>query len=154
MERPDRKIRVCTALLVLNILFIWGNSLLPGSVSGAISHWVRDILAWILPGGSSNPDSGHGLLRKLAHLTEFACLGALFTWLFSMTHKPVIFTIACGFSVAAIDESIQRLVPGRGPSVRDVLIDTAGVLLGMVILVFGYKFIKKRKNIKFGGNKK
>ena len=153
MERTDRKIRICAALLVTNILFIWGNSLLPGSVSGAISHWVRDVLAYIFQREPSGSDSGHGLVRKLAHLTEFACLGGLFAWLFTMIHKPVIISIVCGFSVAVIDETIQRIVPGRGPSVWDVLLDTAGVLLGMAILVFGYKFIKN-KIIKFGGNKK
>ena len=145
MERTDRRLRLCATLLVLNILFIWGNSLLPGDISGAISHWVRDLFDWIIPGDSSSPDSGHSLLRKLAHLTEFACLGALLTWLFNMTHKPVFITVACGAAVAAIDETIQRLVPGRGPSLRDVFIDIAGVLLGMVILVFGYKFIKNKK---------
>ena len=145
METTNRKIRVCTALLLLNILFIWGNSLLPGSVSGAISHWLRDMLDFVLPGKSDDPNSGHGLLRKLAHFTEFACLGGLFTWLFTMIHKPAIVTIACGLPVAVIDETIQYFVPDRGPSIRDVLIDAAGVLIGMAILVFGYKFIKKIK---------
>ena len=145
MERTDRKIRLCAVLLVMNVLFIWGNSLLPGSVSGAISHWVRDVIAHIFQKEPSGSDSGHGLLRKLAHFTEFACLGALFAWLFSMTNKPKIVTIACGVTVAVIDETIQRFVPGRGPSARDVLIDSAGVLLGLCILVFGYKFIKRHK---------
>ena len=146
MEQANKKIRLCATLLVLNVLFIWGNSLLPGTVSGAISHWVRDILAYIFQREPSGSDSGHGLLRKLAHFTEFACLGALFAWLFTLIHKPVIIAMACGVSVAAIDETIQHFVPGRGPSVRDVLIDTAGALLGIGILVFGYKFIKKKKH--------
>lgn len=144
MERTDRKIRLCTALLIVNVLFIWGNSLLPGSVSGAISHFVRDILAFIFPGGSSDPDSGHGLLRKLAHFTEFACLGALFAWLFGMLSKPFSVALPCGFLVACIDETIQRFVPDRGPSFKDVLIDTSGALLGIVLLFLGYTICKKR----------
>ena len=143
MERTDRKIRLCTALLIVNILFIWGNSLLPGSVSGAISHFVRDILAFLFPGGSSDPDGGHGLIRKLAHFTEFACLGALFAWLFGMLAKPFSVALPCGFLVACIDEIIQRFVPNRGPAFKDVLIDTSGVLVGIGLLVLGYTIRKK-----------
>ena len=144
MERTDRKIRLCTTLLIVNILFIWGNSLLPGSVSGAISHFVRDILAFILPSGSSDPDSGHGIIRKLAHFTEFACLGALFAWLFGMLAKPFLVALPCGFLVACIDETIQRFVPNRGPAFKDVLIDTSGALLGIGLLFLGYTICKKR----------
>ena len=143
MERTDRKIRLCTALLIVNVLFIWGNSLLPGSVSGAISHFVRDVHAFLFPGGSSDPDSGHGLIRKLAHFTEFACLGALFAWLFGMLAKPFSVALPCGFLVACIDEIIQRFVPNRGPAFKDVLIDTSGVLVGIGLLVLGYTIRKK-----------
>jgi len=144
MERTDRKIRLCTALLVVNVLFIWGNSLLPGSVSGAISGFVRDIIALIFPMGSDDPDSGHGLLRKLAHFMEFACLGALFGWLFGMLGKPFPIALPCGFAVACIDETIQLFVPDRGPAFKDVLIDTSGALLGIVLLFLGYTICKKR----------
>ena len=123
---------------------------MPGELSGAISGWLRDLLASILPGNSQDPDAGHGLLRKLAHFTEFACLGALFTWLYSMLHKPVWLALISGFLVASADETIQRFVPGRGPSVWDVMIDTSGVLLGFVLVLVGQKLIQKRTRI-FGG---
>lgn len=132
------------ALIAVNVLFIWGNSMLPGTVSGAISHWVRDVLSFILPGRPVNPDSGHGLVRKLAHFTEFACLGALFTWLYGMLSKPILLALPCGFLVACMDETIQRFVPDRGPAFRDVLIDTAGVLAGIGLLFLGYTIRKRR----------
>lgn len=145
MIRTDRKVRLCVTLLVLNILFIWGNSLLPGSVSGAISKWVRDLLSFLFDSSNENPDAGHGLVRKLAHFTEFACLGGLFTWLFSMYKKPVVLALLCGFLVASVDETIQYFVPNRGPSVIDVLIDTSGVLLGIGSLLIGYTVRKSQK---------
>lgn len=143
MERTKRKIRISIALVVLNIVFIWGNSLLPGSVSGAVSGWLRDILAGIFPGGSGDPDSGHGLLRKLAHFSEFACLGGLLTWLFAMLQKPRVLALLCGFLVASADETIQHFVPDRGPSFIDVLIDTSGTVLGIVLVLAGYAIYKK-----------
>ena len=145
MIRTQRKLRICATLLALNLVFIWGNSLLPGSVSGAISHWLRDILALLLPDRPADPDAGHGLLRKLAHFTEFACLGALFTWLFGMLQKPMPLALLCGFAAAGIDETIQRFVPERGPSFRDVLIDTSGALVGMIFLLVGYTVFKTRR---------
>ena len=144
MERSPGRLRICITFLLLNVLFIWGNSLLPGSVSGAISHWVRDALARILGIELSHSESGHGLLRKLAHFTEFACLGALWTWLFGMIQKPALLALPSAFLVAGIDETIQRFVPDRGPSFRDVLIDTSGALLGIGLLFLGYTIFKKQ----------
>lgn len=144
IAKIKKKQRICVALLVLNVAFIWGNSLLPGSVSGAISQFVRDILAFLFSGGSTDPNAGHGLLRKLAHFMEFASLGALFAWLFAMYRKPIPVALPCGFAVACIDETIQLFVPDRGPAVKDVLIDTSGVLLGIILLFFGYIICKKQ----------
>ena len=144
MERTNKRFCLCVALLIANVLFIWGNSLLPGSVSGAISGWVRDALSFLFPGGATAPDSGHGLLRKLAHFTEFACLGALFAWLFGMHCKPLLLALPCGFLIACADETIQRFVPDRGPAFKDVLIDTSGVLVGIGLLFLGYTICKKK----------
>ena len=143
MERTNRKLRLCIVLLVVNVAFIWGNSLLPGSVSGAISGWIRDVLAAIFPGGFDEPDSGHGLLRKLAHFSEFACLGGLLVWLFAMVQKTRALALLCGVLVASVDETIQRFVPGRGPSIRDVLIDTSGVIVGIGLLLIGHTVYKR-----------
>ena len=143
MQKTDKRLRLCIALLTVNVLFIWGNSLLPGSVSGALSHWLRDVLSFIFQGGTVDPDSGHGLLRKLAHFTEFACLGALFAWLVGMLRKPLLLALPGGFLIACADETIQRFVPDRGPAFQDVLIDTSGVLIGIGLLFLGYTICKK-----------
>ena len=145
MERTENKLRLCVILLVLNVLFIWGNSLLPGSVSGAISGWVKDILASIFSFGSEDPEGGHGLLRKLAHFTEFACLGICLTWLLAMLQRHKALPLLFGFLTACVDETIQAFVPGRNPSPLDVAIDTSGVITGMILLLTGYHIYKKRK---------
>ena len=123
--------------------FIWGNSLLPGEVSGAFSDWVKEILARLFTGASEAP-SGGGLLRKIAHFTEFTCLGMCLGWLFGMLEKGKLLPFGCGVLAAAVDETIQRFVPGRGPSIRDVCIDSAGVLTGMVLLYLGHTYFKRK----------
>lgn len=146
MIRTKTRMRICTALLVLNVLIIWGSSSLPGSVSGAISGWVRDLIANLFGGGAENSDAGHGLLRKVGHFVEFSCLGVGFSWLFSMLKKPVALTLLCGFSVACVDETIQRFIPDRGPSFKDVLLDTAGVAFGLVLILVGCAIYKRKQN--------
>lgn len=147
MIRTDRRLRICTALLIANLCFIWGNSLLPGNLSGAFSEWVKNLLAAILPVGSAAP-GGSGLLRKIAHFTEFMALGMLLTWRFGMLEKGRIRPFVWGVCAACVDETIQRFVPDRGPSLKDVGIDTCGVAVGMVLLLTGHHMLKK-----YGGNK-
>ena len=155
MVRTKKRLTLCLCLLAVNLAFIWGNSLLPGKISGAFSDLVKNLLAAILPGGSS-ASSGGGLLRKLAHFTEFTCLGLLLSWLFRMLRQSswqqILFPLAAGIGAAALDETIQIFVPDRGPALKDVGIDTAGVLLGVVIISLIQKK-SKTKNYNMEENK-
>ena len=136
MVKSTKRLRICAALLAVNIAFIWGNSLLPGEISGAISDFVKSILQAIL--GTGESQSGGGLVRKLAHFTEFTCLGLLLRWLFGMLATKAWHNYSMPFlwgaAVAAVDETIQLFVPDRGPRITDVGIDTLGVVLGIVII--------------------
>ena len=143
MKRTDKRLRLSITLLICNLIFIWGNSLLPGEISGAFSDWVKSILARILPMGPDG-DSGGGLLRKVAHFTEFAALGTLLAWLHGMLQKGKLRPFLWGVAAASMDETIQCFVPDRGPAVKDVCIDSAGVLTGIILLWFGYNYVKKR----------
>ncbi len=155
MIRTDKRIRLCTALLVCNLVFIWGNSLLPGEISGAFSDWVKDILARLFAPGTEEPTSG-GLLRKLAHFTEFTALGMLLCWRAGMLGKGRKYAFLSGAAAACIDETIQIFVPDRGPAVRDVCIDSLGVLTGIALLSLGHTEWKKRSmnHHSYGGKQK
>lgn len=137
MVRTKGRLLLCACLTALNLAFIWGNSLLPGEISGMLSDWVKDILALLLQGTPGKPGGG-GLLRKLAHFTEFTCLGICLRWLFGMLQskrtQQLVLPLLCGVCAAAIDETIQCFVPLRGPSIKDVGIDSLGVVLGIVII--------------------
>lgn len=144
MIRTHRRMQLCITLLTLNLIFIWGNSLMPGEVSEAISMWIKELL---FPFGSdaAAPQVGHGLLRKIAHFMEFGCLGMILCWLVSMLRKKTWHSLIYSILAACADEGIQMFVPDRGPGIRDVLIDTAGATLGMLILLAGHAVYKKRK---------
>ena len=142
MRRTGR-IRLCVVLIALNLAFIWGNSLLPGELSGALS----DFLGRLLGLDPSAPAGGTGLLRKIAHFTEFACLGVLLSWLAHLKGEKGfhLFALALlgGLLTACIDESIQLMVPERGPSLVDVWIDTSGAALAAL---FGVYYFDSRRN--------
>jgi VanZ family protein len=74
----------------------------------------------------------HGVIRKLAHFTEYAVLGFLASRAFiSLPVRsgrilvPVIATLLV-LIVAGVDEAGQSLNPHRTGSIIDVLIDMAG----------------------------
>jgi len=83
---------------------------------------------------SSIPSLGTGLgtwdlvLRKLAHVTEYAVLGAL---LLRAIGRPLP-AFAVGVLYAASDEVHQHFVSGRHASPLDVAIDAAGIAIGLV----------------------
>lgn len=146
-----KRLWLCTALIGLCLCFIWGNSLLPGEVSAAISNWVGDALEQLLH--IHRTSSGRGLLRKIAHFMEFAALGMLLTWRMGMLKKPFWYAQLLGSLAACVDETIQCFVPGRGPGLRDVCIDSSGVFTGMILIYFGYSWVVHRRSRTLGGNK-
>ena len=151
MIRSQKRITLCGALIVLNIAFIWVNSQLPREVSAAFSGLVGQVMDWLFPSqGTMAEGEGNGILRKIAHFTEFCTLGALLSWMAGMLRqekrKRIVVPVLAGVAVACVDETIQCFVPGRGPGVLDVLIDTAGVILGVMLiwLIAAKKYAKRR----------
>ena len=148
MIRSKKRQRLCICLLALNLVFIWGNSLLPGSVSETISRWVGSLIQTLTDLPVNTSQNGHGLLRKLAHFSEFACLGVLLAWLAGMAGERGFhgwsLPLLGGMMAACVDETIQTMIPARGPSVLDVWIDTCGVAVGIGLLLLGHHLAMKR----------
>ena len=128
------------------VMFIFANSLMTAEESGAESaSWLSRLLSFF-------PFLTHNLLRKLAHFSEYALLGAHLAFLpllfpFSMKVSGPLALVA-GASVAFLDEGIQLFVPGRAGLFTDVLIDLAGFLFGgclFVLLIFLYAKRKEKK---------
>lgn len=139
MKRTKGRLAFCLLLLALMLAFIWGNSLLDATASRSFSDWIRAILRQLLgkePSGGG--EGGSRLLRKVAHFTEFCCLGLCLAWLMHMLRskisEAILLAAVSGVAVACIDECIQLFIPGRGPGIVDVLIDSGGLLLGIGLL--------------------
>jgi VanZ family protein len=99
-----------------------------------LSLWLP-VVAWaaLIFALSSVPSLDSGLswdtpLRKVAHLTEYAILGAL---LLRVVRRPVPAWLV-GVAYAATDEFHQHFVSGRNGNPVDVAIDAVGVLIGVL----------------------
>ena len=101
-----------------------------------LSVWTP-VVAWAalifvlsgIPGLSSGLGAWDVVLRKLAHLVEYAILGALL--LRAVGREPA--AVALGSLYAVTDEVHQAFVAGRQGSPLDWLIDTVGVVAGVVL---------------------
>lgn len=111
---------------------IFYNSSLPLRQSSQLSGWVTaltQLLAQHLDIQLTGDVEHH--IRKLAHFCEFALLGLLLCRSFSAWGVPKLtatgYILFLALLVAVIDEYIQAFSPGRGSSVKDVLLDFSGV---------------------------
>jgi VanZ family protein len=126
-------------------LLFWLGVIFVGSTSAmSTEHTSRSIvpfLLWLKPGMS--PRAIWIILvvaRKCAHVMEYTVL-ALLLWR-ALRSVPTLCTktlvvflavlLGCAL-FAATDEFHQTFVKSRTPSVRDVLLDVAGALLGLLI---------------------
>jgi VanZ family protein len=102
------------------LLTIW----LPVVVWAAVIFTLSSI-----PSLSTGLGTWDTILRKGAHLTEYAVLGGLLYR--ALGREPL--ALAAGIAYAASDELHQYFVHGRHASPVDVAIDAVGVAVGMLL---------------------
>ena len=141
------KKQILSILIGLNLALIWGNSMLTGLSSEAVSGGVLAFLGRFLP--VLLTEAGHTFLRKAAHFSEFALLGLLYCGRHRLVKGDTPFHLmGFGLAVACIDETIQIFTPGRASSLIDVWIDTSGFALGLVVICTAYTIYNKIKGDK------
>lgn len=137
-------------IILLNLVFIWGNSVFSQEHSHQISTMFRGFLSkfFDLEGGA-DALSDH-FIRKAAHVFEYFVLGILLTSFFGrLKLKNCLAVFFAAVPVAAIDETIQ-IFTGRGPAVKDVMIDICGYAMGFMIVMLIKRYIgRKNKNLNY-----
>ncbi|MGM9615569.1 MAG: VanZ family protein [Oscillospiraceae bacterium] len=126
-------------LVAAMLIFIWGNSMIPGELSSLESEWFLSLVYPVIERVQHIlADFGHVyelsfLVRKLAHFSEYALLGVLMYWLFLKPNgrgRVVLSALLC-LSAACVDEGIQIFAIERGPALKDVILDFAGSCAGI-----------------------
>ena len=113
-------------------------------------HWLvpllRFLASWATPAQIA---AMHGLVRKGGHLTEYAVLASLWYRAFARGrhHTPrAAAAIAFAISVAwaILDETRQSFVPSRTASARDVVLDSIGASLAMLVATLSWRTVIDR----------
>jgi len=77
-------------------------------------------------------------LRKLAHFSLYFLLASILMVLCRVNRcswrKALFISLSVSVAYAIIDETHQLFVDGRGASIRDVAIDSAGAMLGITVV--------------------
>ena len=84
-------------------------------------------------------------IRKIAHITEYLILGFLmFNLLKQYSVTNIYYAIGLSILYSCTDEFHQLFISGRSGSIRDILIDSIGILIGTYL--YKLLFIKNKEN--------
>lgn len=135
-------------LLIMGMIFFFSaqSGEKSGQMSGSVTQWILEHTVHDFQSMSAAQQaqlySTVGLvIRKLAHFSEFSLLGFFLMlhirqiWMCIAVRRPWLWAWAIGALYAVTDELHQMFVGGRGPAVTDVLIDSCGVVFGIVLLL-------------------
>lgn len=96
--------------------------------------------------------SGDHILRKCTHFATYALLGGLVCLsslgFFASPAAHLCRSLFLSALYAASDEIHQSFVPGRGPALTDVLLDSAGALCGILFILLAAALLLKKQTKK------
>ncbi|MCM3118457.1 VanZ family protein [Neobacillus sp. MER 74] len=87
------------------------------------------------------------IVRKATHVTVFGILALLLFKFFEIYRYSYIVSWLLTFIYAITDEYHQSFMPGRVASLRDVLFDSAGALITLLMVYF---IIRQKRNKMIG----
>lgn len=132
------KILSWTAVILwLVLIFYLSNQ--PVHQSNGLSKKVTEIVVEtvekVVPNAELNMNRMNHLLRKNAHFFAYLVLGVLVMNALNRSGvrgaKKILLALIFCVLYAISDEFHQLFVPGRGAQVKDVLIDSAGAVVGI-----------------------
>ena len=156
---------ILIVLIIFTIGFIWSNSLKPVHQSNIQSHAVAEKIESITTPNDSTKQQNPFIknliqnIRKTAHITEFMALGIELSVLSILMNKKnkiqqIWNVFSVGIIIAVVDEALQ-IISHRGPVVKDILIDSLGLLIGTLLIgAFFSIYLLVDKTIKLKKNNK
>jgi VanZ family protein len=133
-------------IIAITLLYIWNNSLQSTTLSNEQSGKVLEIIEDIFHTPPLDTEEAQHIVRKVAHMIEFALLGIEMALLLYITEKMckrnLVYVLFIGLASAVMDETIQ-VFSRRGSQVLDVWIDFAGLIVGIGIGLIAYAFIRR-----------
>lgn len=140
-----RKIFLVITIACMTAIFLFSSR--TGEESTGDSYFVGNIVGEVFVPGFDNwsPEEQQAFaekidhpVRKTAHAMEYAVLGLLTAGAFidrrTSIRAGILVPWCIATAYAASDEVHQLFVPGRSGQVSDVILDSAGVLAGLLVL--------------------
>ena len=85
------------------------------------------------------------IVRKLAHFTLYTLGGILIFNLFNSfklkNREKIGYSLLVGALYAITDEIHQLFVPGRSGMIKDVFIDTLGIITGVIVCIIIFRIV-------------
>lgn len=124
------------AIIWMIFIFIMSNQ--NGTDSSNQSNFIVEIIIKVIKIDSHILSF---LIRKAAHMSEYAILLALIYYGFNKNNYLHIYlnSLLITFIYACSDEFHQLFISGRSGQFRDVLIDTSGGLIMLMIIYLWHK---------------
>ncbi len=133
------------AVCMMYLIFTFSSQ--TGADSGALSLKVSNGLVsaanricdlrWDAAQIAAYADQFHFYVRKLAHVTEYLLLAISIALPLYVYRVRGLWLMLCAglfcIGFAGLDEYHQSFVAGRGPSLRDVGIDSIGIFIGIYL---------------------
>ncbi|MBR0085765.1 MAG: VanZ family protein [Lachnospiraceae bacterium] len=162
-SRSGKKVRlvIYLAITLAIMVFIFVQSALPAELSTAQSDPVESWIGGLI---KLDPHTITLIVRKTAHFLEYLVLGLFVTLTVRElvirrnskqgTAEPFktglrrigLISWITGTAYAVSDEIHQYFVPGRSCEIKDMIIDAAGVFIGVLIICLVTKRKTKRSN--------
>ena len=152
---PRKILTVISALLsVLLIVFIFSNSLDNATESTKKSDAVYTAINQVAKEIGIKKEITKAFIRQSAHFLEFTALGisSALTLIFAFAPSPkqklsqrlafTVLTLPFCALIALIDEYIQTFSAGRVFDVADILTDTAGSFVGVILTFSVYLIVR------------
>ncbi len=154
-QNTSIKVWIYRVLVILWMTIIFLHSSMDATDSSQESGVVVTFITEHLVPGYADMDAGQQahitdtltfVIRKGAHMAEYAILGFLLVGALEIRHLFILWLVAWMLAIAyaGTDEFHQTFVPGRSGELRDVYVDGAGALIGVSVKIWIEK-IKLRK---------
>lgn len=142
------KITIRISAVILWMAFIFHLSNQPASISASQSGSFRQmIIEMPILGAITKPiltsSIGEFFIRKAAHMFLYFVLAILiYSLIYNVKYhrnsqkilKSMIISLIVVFLYACTDEFHQLFIPGRSGEFRDVMVDTLGGIIGLILI--------------------
>lgn len=143
----SRLVFIIAAVFVTGFIFF--NSMQTAEVSTKESNVIVDAVENVVKMTGRDADRAvlERIVRKSAHVAEFALQGFLIAFCFTGNFKKrAVGVMVLGVMTACTDECIQLFSNGRAAMVQDACIDIAGTAVGMWAAWMTVKRKERREN--------